>query len=1108
MLFLAECSSNNDCPYNKACINEKCLNPCTNTDIRCGRGAECLVQNHLANCVCPAGTQGNPIISCVTGVCQYNEDCASHEICDRLNRVCVPVCDDTTCAQNADCIGRNHEPHCNCRPGTTGNPYIECSVYKDTEIIHECVVDGDCASKLACFDNKCKNPCQITNICGVDQTCSVIDTLPVRTMICECPSDMINDGSGRCVPIKRDEFECINDSDCNDNSMCTRGICILACNNQPCGINALCLSAHHRAVCQCAEGYEGNPLIECSSMPKTPTQYPAECSRNEDCPIDEACQSEKCINPCLLDNSCGKGALCHGENHIAICRCPLGYNGNPRQGCIPPNDITIGCRSNSDCSQSESCVNDHCVNPCNCGENSECFVKNHHPTCYCKPGYSGNSLFGCFKLGCQRNEDCDSTKQCFNSECIDPCMINDPCAINAECYGLNHRSSCRCPLGLEGNPFEKCERAECNSDFECPSYRSCIQKHCIDPCALDNPCAQNAICSVINHAASCKCPDNLPIGNPLSYCEKKVPVENQPECLYDKDCPSKLACISNTCVNPCDSLEPCKKSAICSVLDSVPVKTMICECPSDYIPDIEGECRKIKWPVDAGCIADSDCSDKEACINRQCRSPCNCGNFATCDVQNHRATCSCDRGYEGNPNIGCRTVGCRTDSECDSGKACVNGNCISPCLVSDPCGINAECYLRDNRQDCRCLSGYRGNPYEQCHVIGCRSNSDCPSEKQCENAQCINPCIYKNPCSTRAECKPQNHMAVCKCPTGTIGNPYIDCRTELLPECERDTDCPSKLACLSNKCQNPCSVLEPCQSPSRCEVVPSSPVRTMICICPEGYVSSGSGTCKPTKPVIEIGECIVDSDCPNEKACLNGICRDPCNCGINAECRIKDHKPVCSCKQGYDGNPQLECVKIGCTSDRECSGTHTCLNRQCIPACAADGSSCGRDAECYGINHKPVCECISGYSGNPKIACILLGCRSDTDCPFDKACINQKCENPCEKTAVCAVNEICQVYRHRAECSCPPGWVGDFERGCSRQQDEICRYDEDCPSQTACIGGECVNPCNATEPCGVNSLCTVLDTVPVRTMICECLPGFQGNAAIQCDKSKLYFKNI
>ena len=127
LLFVAaQCKADTDCVYDKACIEGNCLNPCVHGAVQCGRGAECLVQAHRAQCVCPAGTQGDPFLSCVAAVCQYNEDCADHEACDRLNRVCRPVCDDETCAATATCTGRKHQPVCSCPPGTSGNPYIEC----------------------------------------------------------------------------------------------------------------------------------------------------------------------------------------------------------------------------------------------------------------------------------------------------------------------------------------------------------------------------------------------------------------------------------------------------------------------------------------------------------------------------------------------------------------------------------------------------------------------------------------------------------------------------------------------------------------------------------------------------------------------------------------------------------------------------------------------------------------------------------------------------------------------------------------------------------------------------------------------------------------------
>lgn len=56
-----ECVGNEECPFNKACIHNKCIDPCIGT---CGFNAQCLTSNHIPNCICPAGTSGNAFISC------------------------------------------------------------------------------------------------------------------------------------------------------------------------------------------------------------------------------------------------------------------------------------------------------------------------------------------------------------------------------------------------------------------------------------------------------------------------------------------------------------------------------------------------------------------------------------------------------------------------------------------------------------------------------------------------------------------------------------------------------------------------------------------------------------------------------------------------------------------------------------------------------------------------------------------------------------------------------------------------------------------------------------------------------------------------------------
>ena len=64
----------------------------------------------------------------------------------------------------------------------------------------------------------------------------------------------------------------------------------------------------------------------------------------------------------------------------------------------------------------------------------------------------------------------------------------------------------------------------------------------------------------------------------------------------------------------------------------------------------------------------------------------------------------------------------------------------------------------------------------------------------------------------------------------------------------------------------------------------------------------------PALPPVVLG-CVADSECPQDKACFNGNCVNPCNCGLNAECVVIQHTPLCFCPPGYSGDPRVECQK-------------------------------------------------------------------------------------------------------------------------------------------------------------------------------------------------------
>lgn len=94
---------------------------------------------------------------------------------------------------------------------------------------------------------------------------------------------------------------------------------------------------------------------------------------------------------------------------------------------------------------------------------------------------------------------------------------------------------------------------------------------------------------------------------------------------------------------------------------------------------------------------------------------------------------------------------------------------------------------------------------------------------------------------------------------------------------------------------NPC-VPSPCGPFSQCRNMGGYP----SCSCLETYVGLPPN-CRP--------ECVINADCPSDKACINEKCRDPCpgSCGLNTRCSVYNHIPTCTCEEGYVGDPFVNC---------------------------------------------------------------------------------------------------------------------------------------------------------------------------------------------------------
>lgn len=59
----------------------------------------------------------------------------------------------------------------------------------------------------------------------------------------------------------------------------------------------------------------------------------AECVVSSDCPSNEACINQKCVDPC--PGTCAPNAECRVVNHSPVCDCIKGFTGDGFSNCRP-----------------------------------------------------------------------------------------------------------------------------------------------------------------------------------------------------------------------------------------------------------------------------------------------------------------------------------------------------------------------------------------------------------------------------------------------------------------------------------------------------------------------------------------------------------------------------------------------------------------------------------------------------------------------------------------------------------------------------------------------------------------------------------------------------
>lgn len=101
----------------------------------------------------------------------------------------------------------------------------------------------------------------------------------------------------------------------------------------------------------------------------------------------------------------------------------------------------------------------------------------------------------------------------------------------------------------------------------------------------------------------------------------------------------------------------------------------------------------------------------------------------------------------------------------------------------------------------------------------------------------VDPCV-PSPCGPYSQCRAVNGAPSCSCRPTYIGSPP-NCR----PECISDSDCGNSLACVRQKCTDPC--------PGSCGIGATCHVTNHVpsCVCLEGYIGNPFIECRLKPPV-------------------------------------------------------------------------------------------------------------------------------------------------------------------------------------------------------------------------------------------------------------------
>lgn len=261
--------------------------------------------------------------------------------------------------------------------------------------------------------------------------------------------------------------------------------------------------------------------------------------------------------------------------------------------------------------------------------------------------------------------------------------------------------------------------------------------------------------------------------------------------------------------------------------------------------------------ADLECENDANCPKDKTCINGHCIDGCSipgaCGVNALCHTVLHKLQCSCPQCHSGLPSVECKRIAncdpagpssrviCSTNKDCAANEACVERECVDPCLISaaSSCEPLKRCETRNHKPICICKFGFylTENGELSCapELMECVADDECSSNFVCTKGKCHNPCVSETPlCDGNKTCAVINHKPVCLC--------MDDCNPSL-SMCLRDAGCSPDTVCRNYECIDPCLNIS-CPQDTHCFVENHVPVCKF---CAEGWRYDAKAGCVRSK---------------------------------------------------------------------------------------------------------------------------------------------------------------------------------------------------------------------------------------------------------------------